>query len=79
MLITSDGRAAPNLSQPMEQSLVLESIFKTVDLFKSTLSKCGKGIQKLSVIPLECGQDYFNARWMEGDQLVNAGFYYNRV
>jgi len=44
MLITSDGRAAPNLSQPIEQSPILESIFKTVDMFKSTLSKCGKGM-----------------------------------
>ena len=79
MLTTSiNGRAAPK-SQPMEQSLGLESIFKVVDLFKSTLTKCGKGMNNSSVKPLEYGQDYFNARWMEGDKLVNAGFYYNRV
>ncbi len=77
--IATKGRAAPEKSQQKEQSSTLETIFNVVDQIKSDLSQCGKGLGTSSIRPLECGQNYYYAKWKDDEALVNAGIWYDSV
>ncbi len=43
----------------------LETLFRAVDLIKSDLTKCGKGLPESRKPVFECGSDYFTVRFKE--------------
>jgi len=63
MQTASMGIAAPQKRQQMSRQL--DEIFHVVDLIKSDLTQCGKGMNGKDRVPFSAGHNFFNIRSRE--------------
>ena len=64
MQVSTEGIGLPVEKETMEaKQLHLETLFHAVDIIKSDLNMCGKGLPESKRPVFECGSDFFSVRF----------------